>query len=185
MVIVLTDEAALAAVAAGDEQAFGLLWSRYGGAVLTAAQRILRHVGDAEDVTQDVFQTIWRRASAFDPQRGDAGGWIHAIARNRALDVARRRREAVSPDAVPEPADPAPGVPEQVGEAEEAFRIHRALEGLDAELRQLVHLAYVDGLSQSEIAERLGWPLGTVKTRTRRALARLADELAQTEEVSR
>ena len=105
-------------------------------------------------------------------------GWLFAIARNAAVD-ALPSRAAASHSEVPDLQDDGPGPDERASAAEEAFRVHAAVDGLPDQEREVIELAYFHGLSQSEVAARLGAPLGTVKTRTRRALAHLADHLAE------
>ncbi len=170
------DDELLALVAEKDDRAFEELHRRYARPVLGIA---LRRIGDrarAEDATQETFANIWRSAGRFDPARGQATSWVYAIARNAIVDSLRRRSEPAVAH-VPETAAPDPG-PDTIAENEWiSWRVHRALETLPEHERSLVELAYWGGLSQSEIADRLGLPLGTVKTRTRSALRRLGDEL--------
>ena len=172
----LSADGLLARVSAGDERAFARLCDVFTGPVLGEA---LRHLGDraaAEDVTQEVFLRIWRNAHAFDPERGSAEAWIATIAPNASRD-ALRRRSAVAVDESSERADPAADPPREVSDAAESVVLQAAVASLAPPLREVIELAYWQGLSQTEIAERLGDPLGTVKTRTRRALALLAEAL--------
>lgn len=163
-------------VAVGDRPAFEELHRRYARPVLGIALRRLGDRGRAEDVTQDTFTSVWRSAGRYDPARGAATSWIFAVARNAITDGLRRRPEPPV-DNPPEIAEPGPG-PADAAESEWiSWRVHRALESLPPKERSLIELAYWSGLSQSEIADYLGIPLGTVKTRTRAALRRLADEL--------
>lgn len=173
-----TDAELLAQVADGDHGAFEELHRRYARSVLGIALRRIGDRGRAEDATQDTFASIWRSAARFDPTRGKATSWLFTIARNAIVDGLRRRPEATVSDPPELPAtDPRP---DDAAESEwVSWRVHRALETLPPQERPLVELAYWGGLSQSEIAERLGIPLGTVKTRTRAALHRLADELGE------
>jgi RNA polymerase sigma-70 factor, ECF subfamily len=166
----------LARVSAGDESAFARLCDLFTGPVLGEALRHLADRAAAEDVTQEVFLRIWRNAHSFDPERGSAEAWIATIARNAARD-ALRRRATVTADEPSERADPAADPPAEVSDAAEALLLQTAVASLAPPLRQVIELAYWQGLSQTEIAERLGDPLGTVKTRTRRALALLAEAL--------
>lgn len=172
-----TDGELLVRVGGGDRTAFEELYRRYARAVLGLALRRLGDRARAEDATQEAFVAIWRSARTYDPARGAGGAWLHAVARNAITDGLRR-----TPEPVAEPRD-APGrEPDPAEQAESewtAWRVHRALEALPERERPVIELAYWRGLSQSEIAERLGLPLGTVKTRTRSALARLADELEE------
>ena len=170
-----TDEDLLARVAGGDRDAFGDLYHRYARAVLGLALRRLGDRGRAEDAVQETFASIWRAARTYKPERGPGAPWLYAVARNAIADRARARTEPLG-----EPRDePAGGLgPDE--EAEHSWlswRVHRALEELPDTERTVLELAYWSGLSQSEISDFLGVPLGTVKTRTRSGLSRLADEL--------
>ncbi len=171
-----TDAELIADVAGGDRIAFEELHRRYARSVLGIALRRIGDRGRAEDATQDTFASIWRSASRFDPSRGEATSWLYTVARNAIVDGLRRRREPPV-DEAPEIAAQEPGPDDAVEQGWVAWRVHRALEVLPEQERSLVELAYWGGLSQSEIAEYLSIPLGTVKTRTRSALRRLADEL--------
>ena len=171
----LTDGELIELVAIRDRRAFEELHRRYARAVLGLALRRLGDRGRAEDATQDAFASVWRSAAGYDPARGAGGPWLYTVSRNAIIDGLRR---------TPEPATEAPDLastdagPDELAEqADVAWRVHRALEELPDHERQVIELAYWSGLSQSEIAEFLHLPLGTVKTRTRTALARLADAL--------
>ena len=171
-----TDAELIGLVAHGDHRAFEELHRRYARPVLGIALRRIGDRGRAEDATQDTFASLWRSAGRFDPTRGKATSWLFTVARNAIIDGLRRRPEATM-EAPPDVAEPGPG-PDDAAESEwVSWRVHRALETLPDQERTLVELAYWSGLSQSEIADHLGLPLGTVKTRTRSALRRLADEL--------
>ena len=192
------------AVAAGSQDALGLLYDRYVDAVFAAASRLTSDRQVAEEVVQETFLALWNRAELFDPKVGSLAAWLHTIARNRTVD--RLRAAGRRPNLIP--LSSAAGDDEQdavafdrlvasgtvlggaaVGRGPEgelaATELREVLRGAlgdlpDAE-RTAIVLAYREELTQTEIAERLGWPLGTVKTRTRRALLRLrmalADEL--------
>jgi RNA polymerase sigma-70 factor, ECF subfamily len=167
----------LARVAAGDEHAFARVCGLFAGPVLGEA---LRHLGDhaaAEDVTQEVFLRIWKGAGSFDPERGSAEGWIATIARNASRDALRRRRSTTVADEGIEQSDPDADPPAEVADAAEALVLQAAVAELAPHMREVIELAYWQGLSQVEIAERLSLPLGTVKTRTRRGLTLLAEAL--------
>ena len=171
----LTDGQLIARIATGDRPAFDELYRRYARAVLGLALRRLGDRGRAEDATQDAFVAIWRSARTYDSTRGKGAPWLYAVARNAITDGLRRTPEAVAelqdgPGSEPDPAD-------QAETSWTAWRVHRALEVLPEHERPVIELAYWRGLSQSEIAAHLELPLGTVKSRTRSALARLADEL--------
>jgi RNA polymerase sigma-70 factor, ECF subfamily len=172
-----TDEDLLARVAAGDRDAFGDLYRRYARAVLGLALRRLGDRGRAEDAVQEAFASIWRAARTYRRDRGPVAPWLYAVARNAIADRGRAR---VEPPA--EPADMPSDAPEPDVRAEQswlAWRVHRALEGLPETERTVLELAYWKGLSQSEISSSLGLPLGTVKTRTRSGLRRLAEDLEE------
>jgi RNA polymerase sigma-70 factor (ECF subfamily) len=123
-----------------------------------------------------VFLRIWRNAHRFDAERGRAEAWIGTIARNAARD-ALRRKGGVAVDELADAVDPAPDPVDEVADASQALQLQAAVASLAPHSREVIELAYWQGLSQVEIAERLGLPLGTVKTRTRRGLALLADVL--------
>ena len=173
----LSDGQLIERVADGDRPAFDELYRRYARPVLGLALRRLGDRGRAEDATQEAFVAIWRSARTFDAVRGRGAPWLYAVARNAITDGYRR-----TPSPVSELEDRAGNEPDPAGEAEAswtAWRVHRALEVLPEHERPVIELAYWRGFSQSEIAESLGIPLGTVKTRTRSALARLADALEE------
>jgi RNA polymerase sigma-70 factor (ECF subfamily) len=160
-----------------DEAAFDEFYGRYGRAVYAVVVRLIGDHARSEDVVQQAFTNIWRAAAGYRRERGPATGWLFAIARNAAVD-ALRSRAAASRWETPDLPDDGPGPAERASAAEEAFRVHAAVDRLPDREREVIELAYFDGLSQSEVAARLKTPLGTVKTRTRRALAQLADRLA-------
>lgn len=173
-----TAERLLARVASGDRGAFAELYDRYASAVYGTCLRVLREPHAAEDAAQEAFAAVWRHAAAFDAARGAAGAWIGRVARNAALDASRRRALRVTAPEV-DPVDDRENPEDLAVAADEAFRLRLALETLPERERVVLTLAYTDGLTQSEIAERLELPLGTVKTRTRSGLARLAEHLEQ------
>jgi RNA polymerase sigma-70 factor (ECF subfamily) len=172
-----TDEELLERVAAGDRDAFGDLYRRYARAVLGLALRRLGDRGRAEDAVQEAFTSVWRSARSYRPERGRAAPWLYAVARNAIADRWRARSE---PPVEPEdsPSDE-PGPADLAEQSWVAWRVHRALEELPETERTVVELAYWSELSQSEISEFLGVPLGTVKTRTRSGLRRLAEALEE------
>jgi len=172
-----SDAELLTRIAERDDEAFSELYSRYSRAVLGLALRRLRDRGRAEDAVQDTFASIWRAAASYRPERGPGAPWLYAVARNAISDRGRGRYEP--PTDVPDEPSSEPGPEQQAEQAWLAFRVHRGVEALAGHERELIELAYWGGLSQSEIAERLQIPLGTVKTRTRSALARLADVLEE------
>jgi RNA polymerase sigma-70 factor (ECF subfamily) len=171
----LTDGELILRVGGRDEGAFEQLYARYARAVYGLA---LRRLGDrerAEDAVQETFASVWRSARSYRPERGPGAPWLYAVARNAIVD---RHRAAGDPLAqVPESASGEAGPDERAESEWVAWRVHRALEELPQSERAVLELAYWSGLSQSEVAEFLNIPLGTVKTRTRSALGRLAGAL--------
>ena len=170
-----TDGELIQRIAVGDRTAFDELYRRYARAVLGLALRRLGDRGRAEDASQEAFVAIWRSARTYDSRRGHGAPWLYAVARNAITDGLRRTPEPAAdlPDGPGRDPDPS----DRAEDAWQAWRVHRALEVLPEHERPVIELAYWRGLSQSEIADSLGIPLGTVKTRTRSALARLALEL--------
>jgi RNA polymerase sigma-70 factor (ECF subfamily) len=174
--------AVVAAVAGGSASALAELYDASVGKVHALIRAMIRNVNDAEEVTCDVYTHAWQTASQFDPARGPVMAWLLTIARSRALDALRRQRSRnrlAGDDAPDEVADPAASTaPDyylnlfQTGSA-----VHAALAGLPSERRQLIGLAYFDDLSHSEIANRTGLPIGTVKSHLRRALHTLRESL--------
>jgi RNA polymerase sigma-70 factor (ECF subfamily) len=179
----LTDEELLERVARDrDQDAFAVLYERYSRAVYSLVVRILRDRHTGEDVAQEAFAAVWRAAAGYHPGRGSAAGWMFAIARNAAIDAGRARVPLVVGE-LPDSPDPSPLPDAQAISELESFRVHLAVDSLPDREREVIELAYFSGLAQSEIAEQLELPLGTVKTRTRSALQRMAPMLR--EEVGR
>ncbi len=170
-----TDAALLERVAERDREAFELLYHRYVRSVFGLALRRLRDRQRAEDAVQETFASVWRSAGSYKPDRGPAAPWLYAIARNAIVDRMRARHEP--PAEAPDLPSSEPGPSDRVEMSYVSWRVHRALEELPPKEREVVELAYWSGLSQSEVAEFLHIPLGTVKTRTRSALSRLAEVL--------
>ena len=170
-----TDADLLVRVAGRDREAFELLYHRYVRSMLGLALRRLRDRQRAEDAVQETFAAVWRSAASYRPERGPAAPWLYAIARNAIVD--RFRTQVDTSAEIPEIVSADPGPADRAESSFVAWRVHRALEELPPREREVVELAYWSGLSQSEVAEYLHIPLGTVKTRTRSALARLADVL--------
>jgi RNA polymerase sigma-70 factor (ECF subfamily) len=173
----LTDAELILRTGDGDRGAFEVLYRRYSRPVFGLALRRLGDRGRAEDAVQETFASIWRAARTYKPERGPGGPWLYAVARNAIVDRSRARSE--TPVETPEEESLADGPPDQAEANWIAWRVHRALEELSPNERSVIELAYWSGLSQSEVAEYLGIPLGTVKTRTRAALARMADVLEE------
>jgi RNA polymerase sigma-70 factor (ECF subfamily) len=170
-----SDAELLIRVAERDRAAFELLYHRYVRSMFGLALRRLRDRQRAEDAVQETFAAVWRSAASYRPERGPAAPWLYAIARNAIVD--RFRTHVDTTAEVPEIVSTDPGPADAAESSFVAWRVHRALEELPPREREVVELAYWSGLSQSEVAEYLHIPLGTVKTRTRSALARLADVL--------
>lgn len=162
-------------VAAGDRAAFRRLYDLQAPRLYAVALRITRQPPLAADAVHDAFLQVWRHAARFEAGRGAAEAWLLSLVRYRALDIARRRGREVPQDDLdlPEPADEGPDPLEQLAGSRDAAALHACLRQLEAERRRLVLLAFVDGLSHSEVAERVGMPLGTVKSWIRRSLQSL------------
>ena len=167
-----TDGELITRTADGDRGAFDVLYRRYSRPVFGLALRRLGDRGRAEDAVQETFASIWRAARSYRPERGPGAPWLYAVARNAITDRGRARAE--TPTEVPDSPTSEAGPAERAESSWTAWRVHRALEELNDNERKVIELAYWSGLSQSEIAEFLNIPLGTVKTRTRAALGRLA-----------
>jgi len=179
------DAACMARLERGDASAIADLYDHYGRIVYSLALRIVGDERDAEEIVQDVFADAWRRASSYQPARGTVAAWLLVMTRSRALDRVRARR--ARPDmrapaderAVLEVAAAGAGPAERVAADEDALRVRRALAGLPLLQRIAIELAYFEGLTQSEIADRLEQPLGTVKTRIRTGLLKLREALME------
>ncbi len=194
------DSKLVRAVASGSEDALAALYDQYAGAVYATARRLTSDRGLAEDVVQETFLALWNRAEQYNPAMGSLPAWLLTIARNRTIDRLRAigRRPptvAVSEVALPDEGDtaalerlvsggavvgagrPVMGPSAILEDVELRSSLASALAGLPDVERTVLVMAYRDELSQSEIADRLGWPIGTVKTRTRRALLRMRSAL--------
>ena len=178
------EEAALVReVAGGDERAFASLYDRYSSILFGLLVRILHSRAEAEDVLQEVFLQVWQQARSFDASRGRAFTWLVTLARSRAIDRLRAldSRERAARRSAADAPPPANGGEEWADAAasrsERAEVVRGALAELPEEQRQVLLLAYLDGMSQSEIAAAKGQPLGTVKTRTRAGLKKLSELL--------
>ena len=169
----VTDHALMRQIAGGDEKALEILYGRYSGVVYSVARRILGDVGAAEEVLQDIFYQLWRAASSFDPARGTLAGWLLVSARNRAITRLRGSHRAAFGEIEVEAVASKFNLESSAAVNEMMLLVRNALAALPQEQRQALELAYFEGLTHSEIAERTGDPLGTVKTRLRTALATL------------
>lgn len=176
-----SDTELLAAIARGDEQALGSLYDRYRLILFGLMLRILHSRPEAEDVLQEVFLQVWKKASDFDEGRGRPFTWLVTLARSRAIDRLRSldSRMRVAQDAARETIESSSDAVEDAIRAEEGEVVRRALRELSEEQRQALQLAYFEGLTQSEIAARLNTPLGTVKTRMRSGMIKLRELLSE------
>ena len=161
----------VSAIRSGDEQAMAQLYDRYSPVVYSVALRVLGDTAAAEDVLQEVFMQLWRNSDVFDAGRGSLPGWLAVIARNRAIDFRRKRRPETDITEVVVLA-----VPDPAGQAEWSRaleKIRRALGSMPSPQRSALEMAFFEGLTHTEIAEKTGEPLGTVKTRIRAGLVAL------------
>ncbi|HYV66097.1 MAG TPA: sigma-70 family RNA polymerase sigma factor [Myxococcales bacterium] len=170
-------------IARGNRGALRSLYDGVSGRAMAIALRILGSTEEAEEIVQDTFVEIWRRASEYRAERGAPAAWIAAMARSRAIDRLRERGRAdkAARAMASEPErDPQPLPFESAAQGQERARVRAALASLPAEQRRVVELAYFEGLTQTEIARATGDPLGTVKTRIRLAMEKLAGVLLET-----
>jgi RNA polymerase sigma-70 factor (ECF subfamily) len=171
-----SDLTLVTAIRSGDQAAMAALYDRYSSIVYAVALRVLQDTGAAEDVLQDVFVQLWRNPGAFDASRGNMAAWLAVIARHRAIDALRRRH----------PQDDLEGIvvaiePDLATEADRSRTMEKvlgALQTMPAPQRSALEMAYFEGLTHIEIAERTGEPLGTIKTRIRSGLLSLRKVLA-------
>jgi RNA polymerase sigma-70 factor (ECF subfamily) len=165
------DALLLTRVKGGDQQAMTELFDQYSGMVYSVALRVLKDPGQAEDVMQEIFFQVWRNPNAFVSGRGSLGAWLAVMARNRAIDSLRRRRPTDSVDDVVLASSSDLG--SEVERNRMMEKVRGLLKDLPTEQQKSVEMAFFEGLTHSEIAERTGDPLGTVKTRIRSALMTL------------
>jgi RNA polymerase sigma-70 factor (ECF subfamily) len=169
------DMGLLTRIQSGDQEAMSALFDRYGTMVYSVALRALKDAGEAEDVMQEIFVQVWKNPGAFVSGKGSLGGWLVVVARNRSIDMIRRRRPTEQVELF--------ALPSSTNLAREAERnsllgkIRGVMVSLPEEQRKSVELAFFEGLSHSEIAEKTGDPLGTVKTRIRLALTTIRKAL--------
>ena len=165
------DTALLSAIRSGDEGAMAQLYDRYSSVVYAVALRVLADTAAAEDVLQDVFMQLWRRPGTFDANRGSLGPWLAVIARNRAIDLLRKRHPESDIDDVVLSVEP-----DMAGDAERARameKVRGAMGTMSSTQRSALEMAYFEGLTHTEIAAKTGEPLGTIKTRIRSGLLAL------------
>src|ERR1700681_1360720 len=163
-----------------DPKAMAELYDRYGRLAYSLILRVVRDTGVAEDLVQETFLRVWNRVQGFDAEKGSIGPWLLAVARNRAIDYLRsttgRARNSLELDATDHPALYC-DMEKDLLVSDKARRIKTAMLKLSPNQREVIELAYFEGLSQTEMSERMGQPLGTVKTWVRAALKSLRDEL--------
>ena len=181
------DRELVARMSAGDDAALAQLYDRWSRPVFSLVLHLVRDADDAEDVVEEAFWQVWRQASRYDGSRGEVGTWLLTIARTRALDRLRSRKrlreEPLTPVSLSDSENGGAtlGTDDPAARAEASERrtvVAKALQTLPKEQREVLELAYFAGLSQSEIADRTGQPLGTVKTRTRLAAQKLRECLS-------
>lgn len=178
----LSDQRLLECVAQGDEGAFEQIYDRYARIVYSQLLRVTRQPPVAEELTQEVFMRVWRRASSFDSKRGRLGPWLLTVARNLALDrvrgkAGRQRAREQELSKLTELKAAAPQSPAWVEQRALARQARAFMAGLPENQRRALELAYFEGLSQSEIAARLETPVGTVKSWVRKGLLHLRDAM--------
>ena len=178
------DQAALARMARGEGEAVAELYDRHARPIYSLALRILGDATEAEDIVQEVFSQAWKQAARYSASRGAVGAWLLTLARSRAIDRLRAKRArpgGVSDERVAgQLVDAGPPVDSLVLSSEQVARVRAALDELPLLQRAAIELAYYEGLTHAEIADRLEQPLGTVKTRIRLAMLKLRDVLAGT-----
>lgn len=170
-----SDDLLLHRVRQRDPSAMTKLFDAYGGMVYSVALRVLRDSARAEDLLQDVFFQLWRKPESFVSSRGSLGAWLLVVTRNRAIDILRRKRPTESVDDYPLASTV--NLATEVEREAMLRKVRAILTDLPAEQRNILELAYFEGLSHTEIAERTGQPLGTVKTRMRSGLMSLRKAL--------
>jgi len=176
-----SDVELLHAVARGDEEALARLYDQYRVILFSVLVRILKSREEAEDVLQEVFLQVWRRAKDFDQSRGKPFTWLVTLARSRAIDRIRQlgARQRLADSAAQNTPDVVSDAVSDTLHSEQREIVAGALAALPDEQRRTLNLAYFDGLTQSEIAEQLGTPLGTVKTRMRSGMIKLRELLGE------
>lgn len=170
------------AIALGDTGALASLFDESSHLVYAIALRVLGNPADAEEVTTDVYSQVWRSAAGFREDRGSASAWLVMLARSRAIDRvrSRKRRKLEDPISAAIHVESREESPEQTsGREQQRARIATALQSLSPDQRELIGLVFYSGFTQSELAQKLGQPLGTVKTRIRLAMMKLRDQLKE------
>lgn len=177
-----SDEQLIAQVARGDTAAYEMLYDRYSSAVMGLALKITGDRSLAEEVVQETFWRVWRKADLFRTQRGAFTSWFFGITRNLSIDVLRRQKTQIQPveeteQIIEQAIDPSMNVPEAAWLREKQQQMRAAIETLPVEQRSVIEMAYFRGLTRQEIAQATGEPLGTIHTRARLALQKLREEL--------
>jgi RNA polymerase sigma-70 factor, ECF subfamily len=172
-----SDAALIQRIVGRDESALAETYDRYAGMLSSVLNRILRDTQAAEEILQDIFYQLWRTAANFDASRGSLPGWLMVIARNRAISRLRRHNPALGDELVENTVVLQSNLESSVAQNQLMGKVKGALENLPKEQRAAIELAYFEGLTHSEIAERTGDPLGTVKTRLRSAVETLKRNL--------
>lgn len=158
----------------GDEKAFAQLYACSSGKLFGVCLRMLHDRGEAEEALQDIFTTVWRRASSFDAARASAMTWLITLSRNKTIDRLRKRRESsAGDDAIADLADDGPGPVAQAQMSEDQRRLNECLQELESQHRDAVREAFFSGATYNELAERIAVPLGTMKSWIRRSLIKL------------
>jgi RNA polymerase sigma-70 factor, ECF subfamily len=171
-----TDLALVTAIRSGDQGAMAALYDRYSSIVYAVALRVLQDTGAAEDVLQDIFMQLWRNPGAFDASRGNMAAWLAVITRHRSIDALRRRRP--QDDIADVVLSVEPDMASDADRSRAMEKVRGALQAMAPPQRSALEMAYFEGLTHSEIAEKTGEPLGTVKTRIRTGLLSLRKVLA-------
>ena len=176
----MTDGELISKVSKRDRQSFDLFYDRYSQIIFNLCVRILRDTAEAEDVLQEIFVQVWREAERFDPTRASAKTWLFTIARSRALDRYRSRktvRQRLDDDAADDLSSIAVQGDFQQNSLMQQY-VEKAMQQLTGEQKRVLELSYYEGLTQEEIAEKLGEPLGTIKSRIRASLMKLRSYFA-------
>jgi RNA polymerase sigma-70 factor, ECF subfamily len=179
----LADEELMQLVQQGDPRAFELLYDRHGGAAFSLAYRMTGNRTAAEDVSQEAFLSIWRSRLRYQPERGSVRTWLLGIVHNRAIDALRRslvqERKRTTTEGLEERQEAPERTEVEAARRDEARQVRSALDTLPAEQRRTIELAYFGGFSQSQIAEMLEMPIGTVKGRMRLGLEKMRQHLVE------
>lgn len=171
-----SDLALVTAIRSGDQSAMAALYDRYSSIVYAVALRVLQDTGAAEDVLQDVFMQLWRNPGAFEASRGSMAAWLAVITRHRAIDALRRRRPEDDIENIVVSSDT--DFADNADRSRAMDKVRDALQEMPTPQRSALEMAYFEGLTHAEIAEKTGEPLGTIKTRIRAGLLSLRKVLA-------